>query len=245
MRITALILLLVVACLSARAEKTLERVRKIPQTGYSEGIDYDRGFIWHAFPHELTKIDASDGTVVAHFTPPSEYSESLAWFHGKLYNLSYSDDGIYVGTLAKQKDGSEALHFERGGTAPEAHGWGITHNGKELIVTGNYSKKLYFLDPKTLKVARVVTTPIKDLEDLAWDGKGIWASSFTEHHGEIFRLSPKDGKLEAVYKLPDADECPVIDGIAYDGENLWVTGKNCLSIYVYKKPSERAIASTN
>ena len=76
-------------------------------------------------------------------------------------------------------------------------------------------------------------------------GSGIWASSYTSHHGEIFRIRPSDGKVEGFFKMPDGDQCPVIDGIAFDGKNLWVTGKNCPSIYLYKKPSERVIASAS
>jgi glutamine cyclotransferase len=36
------------------------------------------------------------------------------------------------------------------------------------------------------------------------------------------------------FSLPE-ENCPVIDGIAYDGKGLWVTGKECPSIYYLKK----------
>jgi len=217
---------------TARAEKVLEKVRQIPHTGYSEGIDFHDGALWHTMPKELVKIDPADGSILARYQPPTEWSESLVWFEGKLWNLSFSNNGIYAGVLEKG-----GLKFERRGSTPEECGWGITHDGKHLIVTGTYgSHKLYFLNPKTLALVRTIETPVGDLEDLAWDGKGIWASSFKEHPGEIFRIDPKSGKIPAFFKIPDADVCPVIDGIATEGKNLWVTGKNCLAIYLYKKP---------
>lgn len=214
------------------AEK-LEILRKIPHTGYSEGLDYHEGFLWHALPKEIVKIDPKDGTIVDKFKPGSEYSESVVWIAGKLFNVSFSDNGIYVGGLVNGK-----LNFERKGTTPEIHSWGLTYDGKHLIMTGNYSDTLYYYDPKTLKKVRELKTNKADLEDLAWDGKGIWTSSFTTDKGSIFRIDPKTGKAGKTYALPSVDDCPIIDGIAYDGKNLWITGKNCLSLYYVNLPKD-------
>ena len=217
---------------------TLELIRKIPHSGYSEGLDFYNGYLWNSLPKQLLKINPADGSVVSRFTPASDYSESLAWFQGALWNLSFSDNGIYRGVLTSRGE----LKFENKGSTPEIHGWGITHNGKELIVTGDYSSKLYFLDPKSLKIKKTLETNGKDLEDLAWDGEYVWASSFTFEHGKIFPINPSNGKVMGYFSLPE-ENCPVIDGIAYDGKGLWVTGKECPSIYYLKKPSSRAITS--
>jgi glutaminyl-peptide cyclotransferase len=223
---------------SVASANTLELIRKIPHSGYSEGITHHDGFLWHALPKAILKINPADGEIVERLTPPTEYSESLEWFQGKLYNLSFSDDGIYVGAKGKGK-----LEFAKKGKTPEVHGWGITHNGKHLIVTGDYSSKLYFLDPKTLKLVKTLKTEGKDLEDLAWDGKWIWTSSFTADKGHIYKMDPDSGKILDKYSLPQPGECPVIDGIAYDGKNFWITGKECPSIYYVKYPTERAVTS--
>jgi glutaminyl-peptide cyclotransferase len=211
---------------------TLELIRKIPHSGYSEGLDFHDGYLWHALPKFILKIDPKDGEIVSRFTPPTEYSESLAWFRGKLFNLSFSDNGIYVGGLNK-----DSLKLEKKGQTPEVHGWGITHDKKHLIITGDYSSKLYWLDPKTLKIVRTLETNAKDIEDLAWDGKLIWTSSFTTDRGHIFSIDPESGKILAKYPLSNPEECPVIDGIAYDGKAFWITGKECPSIY-YVKPTK-------
>ncbi len=222
-----LILLLVASSLSA---KPLEVIRTIPHTGYSEGLDYSEGFLWHALPKEILKIDPKDGSIVARFKPGSEYSESLKWWNGKLYNLSFSDNGIYVAKVANGQ-----LPFERKGEAPEKHAWGAEVIGSHLVVTGDFSKKLYFLD-ESLKLVKTLETEAKDIEDLAYDGKYIWASSFTDPKGKIFRIDPKTGKAGPFYELPHPEECPIIDGLTFDGKNFWLTGKNCLSIYYIKKP---------
>lgn len=222
---------------SSAAEK-LKVLRTIPHSGYSEGLDWHDGFLWNAFPKESLKIDPKDGTVVAHYAPASEYNESLVWWKGTPFQVSYSDDGIYRG-----EPSNGDFRWVRVGKAPEAHAWGSTHDGKHVILTGNYSKKLYFFDPKTWKIARTVETSVPDLEDLAWDGQRVWASSFTTFVGTIFPIDPKTGAVDAYYELPDPGECPVIDGLAWDGEALWMTGKHCAKIYRVERPSPRALSS--
>jgi glutamine cyclotransferase len=217
---------------------TLKLIRKIPHSGYSEGLDFYQGYLWNAIKDQILKINPEDGTVIARFKPPTEHSESVAWFEGRLYNLSFSDDGIYSAVLNSRG----ALKFERKGSTPEVHGWGLTHNGSHLIMTGNYSSKLYFANPKNLKVVKTIETQGKDLEDLAWDGQWVWSSSFTTEHGKIFAIHPSSGKIMGTYSLPD-ENCPIIDGIAYDGKGLWITGKECPSIYYVKKPNvQKAIS---
>ncbi len=235
MRLIALLLGLSAAALQA---DTLEVLRQIPHSGYSEGLDWKDGFLWHALPKEIVKIDPKDGSIVARFKPASDYSESLVWQGKTLWNVSYSDNGIYQGTLV-----GNALTFVRRGSVPEEHAWGIENDGTHFIVTGNYSNKLYFLNQKTMVVARTVETKVKDIEDLAWDGVGLWASSYTEHKGTIFRIDPKSGKISRFFVLPNPESCPVIDGLAYDGKNLWVTGKHCTSIFEIKRPADRLLSS--
>ena len=217
-----------------KADGKLELIRKIPHSGYSEGIDYYNGFIWHTLPDAILKIDPKDGTILERYKPATDYSESPTWFKGKFYELSFSDNSISIGKIVNKK-----MVFTRAGTTPEIHGWGITHDNKSIIITGDYSPRLYFLNPSTLKVERTITTPVSALEDLAWDGDGIWASSYTEHRGQVFRINPKDGSIDQFFTLSDPEECPVIDGTAWDGKGLWVTGKHCPSIYLFKNPYKK------
>lgn len=217
--------------LGAAEPKKLKVLRQIPHSGYSEGLDFHEGFLWRALPKAIAKISPQDGSVLAQYTPPSDYSESVVWVAGAIWNVSYSDNGLYRG----ERKG-EQLKFKRVGDVPEIHAWGIAYDGKNLIVTGDYSSKLYFFDPKTAQRVRTLETDRKDLEDLAWDGTGLWTSSFTQYRGKIFRIDPQTGKSSDFYLLPDAESCPVIDGIARDGKTLWITGKHCPSIYQVELP---------
>ncbi len=216
----------------------LEIIRKIPHSGYSEGLDFHEGFLWHALPKEIVKIDPKDGQVLARFSPASEYSESIKWFKGSLWNLSFSDNGLYQGELKKDQ-----FLFKKVGTLPEPHGWGIEQVGNELVVSGNFSSHLYFYDPQKLKWGRVLKTEASEIEDLAWDGEWLWSSSFSSHSGKIFVLDIKTGKIQSFWELPEKDQCPVIDGIALQGKTFWITGKDCPSIYQVKIPKQRTLTS--
>ncbi len=228
---------------AAKPSSTLELIRQIPHTGYSEGIDYHNGYLWHALPKELKKIDPKDGTVLGTFKPATPYSESLTWFQDRLWNLSYDDNGLYAGKL----EGKQFI-FKKEFSLPESHGWGIEHRGKEIVFTGNYSNKLYFYDPAKKIITRTLATEGAALEDLAWDGTYFWSSSFTQDRGQIFAIHPETGKIMGKFALPESTACNIIDGTAYDGKNLWVTGKECASIYYFKIPKitpERAITNKN
>lgn len=210
----------------------LEIVDRIPRSGWSEGIDIVDGRIWHAWPSTIRELDM-EGNVLSEHEPPSSYSESLTWFRGRLWNLSYHNPNLYAGRLV---DG--VISFEIVGTVPGVAGWGITHNGTELITTGNGSTDLHFFDGETVSLLRTVTTPVDDLEDLAWDGRYIWASSYSEYPGQVFRLDPTTGAVVDVHSLPDPEECSIVDGIAIDAGRLFVTGKRCPFIYVAPLPPE-------
>lgn len=217
----------------------LEVLKRLPHSGYSEGLDFYQGYLWHAVPKKILKIDPKDGTVLSTFAPPTAHSESLVWFQGKLWNVSYSDNGIYVGTLENGK-----LKFAHKGTTVERHAWGLVTDGRQIIMTGDHdSNKIYFYDPKTVKKVREIEVSISNLEDLAWDGEGLWTSSFTSHPGQIFRVNPANGKVEGIFSLPNPAECPVIDGIATQGETLWITGKECPTLYQVKLPKIREVTS--
>jgi len=222
-----------ISCSWALAEvpKSLEIIRTIPHSGYSEGIDFHEGFIWNSLPKQIVKIDPADGTVVQRFPSPTDHGESLKWLRGKMVHVSFADNGIYLGSFL-----TDALSFKKVGKVPEEKAWGIEFNGKELILTGNYSDTLYFLDSKSYALKRSLKTEMKDIEDLAWDGKRLWASSFTLHRGQIFPIDLKTGKVGPFFSLPNPESCPVIDGLAFDGKALWITGKECPALFYAKIP---------
>ena len=203
-------------------------VARLPHDGWSEGLDLHEGELWHAFPHSIRVYDPETGEHLRRYDPSSGYSESLTWVGDVLYNVSYSDSNIYAGTL----NTAGTFDWTVAGTTPEIHAWGIAFDGTHLILTGNGTENLYFLDPATMELAYTVVTPVDDLEDIAFGDGVIWASSYTEHAGSFFRIDPLTGAVLDVIALPDAADCPIVDGIAVTHDRVYVTGKDCPHIHV-------------
>lgn len=115
-------------------------------------------------------------------------------------------------------------------------GWGITHDGRSLIMSDGTST-LYFLDPQTFReVGRLeVHTrdgPVSRLNELEYVQGEIYANVWKTDR--IARISPQTGEvvgwidLEGLLRPEDHNSrIDVLNGIAYDVKNdrLFVTGK--------------------
>ena len=118
----------------------------------------------------------------------------------------------------------------------EGEGWGLTNDGKNLIMS-NGSNKLNYLDPNTLTIVKTLEVTdegvqVQRLNELEYIKGEIYANIW--HTDEIVRISPRTGKilgridltgLMSKDRLVDPDA--VLNGIAYDstGDRLFVTGK--------------------
>ena len=118
-------------------------------------------------------------------------------------------------------------------------GWGLTTDGKSLIASDG-TANLYFMDAslKTEKSLKVTLNgrPVRYLNELEWiDGK-IWANVYTTDL--ILIINPKSGEVEATVdctgllpqSLRDGDT-DVLNGIAFDGKDIYLTGKNWKRLY--------------
>ncbi|MDR2213744.1 MAG: glutaminyl-peptide cyclotransferase, partial [Pseudomonadales bacterium] len=118
-------------------------------------------------------------------------------------------------------------------------GWGITHDGTELIVSDG-TAILRFLDPATLKEThRVAVTedglPLARLNELEYIDGEVWANVW--YTDTIVRIDPATGRVSSKLDLAalhpaDADS-DVLNGIAWDAEakRLFVTGKLWPALY--------------
>ena len=114
-------------------------------------------------------------------------------------------------------------------------GWGLTYDGKRLIMSDG-SPTLRFLDPATLKqtgrlIVRDRGMPVEDLNELEVVKGEILANVYQTER--IARISPKTGQvtgwidLRGLLSARDAAGVDVLNGIAYDAakDRLFVTGK--------------------
>lgn len=118
-------------------------------------------------------------------------------------------------------------------------GWGITHDGTNLIVSDG-TAQLRFLDPATLKEVKRVTVsedglPTRNLNELEYIDGEVWANVW--YTDFIVRIDPVTGEITGKLDLtglhPTRGADDVLNGIAWDeaSRRLFVTGKLWSSLY--------------
>jgi glutamine cyclotransferase len=115
-------------------------------------------------------------------------------------------------------------------------GWGLTQDGKSLILSDG-SDGLRFFDPATFREVRRIAVkdhgkPVREINELEYIHGEIYANIW--HSDRIARISPATGKvlgwIDLTGLLPATEHSSpeaVLNGIAYDSahDRLFVTGK--------------------
>jgi glutamine cyclotransferase len=210
-------------------------VNKVPHdfNAYTQGLVYNDGFLYESTGRKgqssLRKVNPDDGAVVnMHSLSEEFFGEGITILDEKIYQLTWQS---YTGFIY---DKSTFLVMEE--FFYNTEGWGITHNGKELIVSDGTST-LFFLDPVTLEILReiIVTDnsgPVQNLNELEYVNGEIFANVLYSYR--IARIDPDNGKVVGWIDLSgilsnERIDYPidVMNGIAYDpiADRLFVTGK--------------------
>ncbi len=199
---------------------------------FTQGLVYWQGDFYEGTGlrgrSSLRRVDLETGRVLQYLALPDPYfGEGVALFQDRLYQLTWQS---HVGFIYDR-----ATFKLMGRFSYPTEGWGLTHNGRELIMSDG-TPTLYFLDPETMKPVRTVTV---------WDERGpVWRLNELEYiNGEVFanvwqtdfiaRINPQTGRVTAWIDLsgllPSEDRAGanVLNGIAWDeaGGRLFVTGK--------------------
>ncbi|MEC5174095.1 glutaminyl-peptide cyclotransferase [Chryseobacterium nepalense] len=168
--------------------------------------------------------------------PAHIFSEGCAIAGNKIYQLTYQNKLGFIYDKTTLKKLSEfPLPNEIG------EGWGLTFDGENLVATDG-SNKLYFLDVNNpSKVIRQVTVGgFKDiytqLNELEYHAGFIYSNIW--HEPYILKINPKTGETVGKFNFTiiteehtKNDKEHVLNGIAFKGENMLVTGKNWPKIY--------------
>lgn len=188
-----------------------------------EGTGYYLG------PSTLRRVEIETGTVVQQRTMPdaSFFGEGVTVWGDKIIQLTWLDS---VAVVYDVNTFDEVGRFDY-----PTEGWGLTHDGKRLIMSDG-TDTLYFRDPDTFaEIGRVEVTyegdPVVNLNELeyicGYIFANVWQTDF------IVVISPQSGKvvsrIDLTY-LRTSHGIPanrVLNGIAYDTDNkrLFVTGK--------------------
>ena len=172
-------------------------------------------------------MDLTTGEVTQSLSlDPDLFGEGIALFNDRIIQLTLTSG---IGYIYDRQSFSKQGEF---GYKPE--GWGLTHDGRQLIMSDG-SAELRFLDVETFEeTARITVTdrgqPVQWLNELEYVEGEIYANIWQSDM--IARISPDTGEvlgwIDLTGLLTDAPEAGILNGIAYDSETgrLFVTGKN-------------------
>jgi glutamine cyclotransferase len=216
-------------------EYTYEIVHTYPHdsTAYTQGLVFHNGLLYEGTGLEgrssIRKVKLETGEVLQKREIPEEYfGEGIILWKDRLLELTWKGERGFIydlGTFAPRGQ------FEYPG-----EGWGLTHDGKRIIMSDG-TAQLRFWDPETLKeTGRITVTdegrPVPQLNELEWVKGEVYANIYTTDR--IARIDPSTGKvagwIDLTGILRPADrtgETDVLNGIAYDAarDRLFVTGK--------------------
>jgi glutamine cyclotransferase len=200
---------------------------------FTQGLVFEKGFLYEGTglngSSTLRKVELETGNVLQlHELPAEFFGEGVTIYRDRVIQLTYRSN---VG-FAYNKDSFELL--QKFGYPTE--GWGLTNDGKRLIMSDGTST-LSFLDPETFREVGRINVHDKDmsvsgLNELEYVKDEIYANVWPTDRVVI--ISPQTGKvtgwidLNDLLSLQDRDQSvDVLNGIAYDpvGERLFVTGK--------------------
>ena len=184
---------------------------------------------------EIREVNLDDGKVIRSAKIPDRYfGEGLVNWGSQLLSLTWQHG---VGFRWNRADFRPLGEFHYSG-----EGWGLTQNGREIIMSDG-TAALRFLDPQTLKVRRRVTVtdagrPVARLNELEWVKGEVYANVWMTPL--IARIDPVSGKVKGWIDLAGlaaengfGSSDNVLNGIAYDAarDRLFVTGKNWRRLY--------------
>jgi glutaminyl-peptide cyclotransferase len=222
-----------------------EVVQSFPHdpTAFTQGLLYDQGRLLESTglygSSSLREVELATGRVLRKIQVPEEYfAEGLALFQSRLFQLTWqSGKGfIYDRTSFQQ----------RGEFSYSGEGWGLTHDGRSLILSDG-THVLRYLDPTTFAVQRAVMVlerdrPLRYLNELEYIEGEIYANVWTED--VIVCIDPLTGlvkgRINLAGLLTPQDRTgheDVLNGIAYDpeGKRIFVTGKFWSRLYQIRR----------
>jgi glutaminyl-peptide cyclotransferase len=208
-------------------------------SAFTQGLLYEDGVLFESTglvgQSSIRRVRLSDGKVLQQVAvPPPFFGEGLTKWKNELISLTWQHGKAFRWDVQSLRKIGELAY--------EAEGWGLTDDGKSLILSDG-TPVLRFLNPATGTVERTVTVtaggePVSQLNELEWVSGEIFANVWMTD--QIVRIDPKSGAVTSVVDLTGLRERAgatgtdvVLNGIAYDPgmKRLFVTGKNWPKLY--------------
>lgn len=200
---------------------------------YTQGLVIEKNAMYESTgvigESTLRKINYKTGEVLKSQSIDHTYfGEGITILGNKIYQITWQSN---IGLVYEKETFKQITTFNY-----SWEGWGITTDGKQLIISDG-SEKLYFINPETFTLTATLYVynyedEVLSLNELEFIKGEIWANVYQENY--IVRIDPKTGKVLGKIDLTGildmskvTGKIDVLNGIAYDAvtNKIYVTGK--------------------
>jgi glutamine cyclotransferase len=205
---------------------------------YTQGLFFHDGVLYESAGQygqsSFRQVDLKTGRVERRMNFDRRYfAEGSCVLNGKLYILTWREQECFVYDIATWE--------KRGSFRYRGEGWGLTTDGKSLIMSDGTSD-ITFLNPDTFQPERTIHVTLRGqkvlyLNELEYIKGEIWANVYGTD--QIVRIDPATGQVRAVINLRGilpaqqrTSGTDVLNGIAVDDHgHVYVTGKYWPKMY--------------
>jgi glutamine cyclotransferase len=211
---------------------------------------YTQGLIWYNNTFyegtglygesKLLQVDLNNGKSSKRIDLSKDYfGEGITIFNNKIYQLTWQEHKVFVYDLATfKKTGEFNWPYE---------GWGLTHDGKQLLVSTG-GNNIYYVNPETFAIEKTLGVSdnngyVSNINELEYVNGMIYANQYETNY--ILKINAATGLVEGRMDLsgilektnqPFYSNRDYMNGIAYDAakNSFYVTGKKWPALYEIK-----------
>ena len=204
---------------------------------FTEGLEFHEGYIYEGTGENgssgIYKVNLTTGKTVQSVELNEKYfGEGITVLNGKIYQLTYRAKKGFIYDFK-----SFALIDSFQFTSTTNEGWGMTNDGKNLIMSDG-SQFLTWINPNDFSIVKRVEvgnnkTIYKNVNELEFIKGTIYANIYTTEM--IVQIDPETGRILSEISFPDMikmyhnqkDRIDLMNGIAWDEKNdrFFITGK--------------------
>ena len=209
-------------------------------SSFTQGLTVFNGALYEGtgeYGHShLMRTDVITGKIEKKIKLDDKYfGEGITVLRDTIYQLTWKEKTVFAYTL---KDFKKVKEF-----SINTEGWGITTDGKDLLVSDG-SSNIYYYNPSTFQLQRTQTVTeagslAYNLNELEYIDGFIYANQWQQPY--IMKIEPGSGSVVGKIDLTDIwnrvkAKDPVADvpnGIAFDSasKKIYITGKKWPELY--------------
>ncbi|HEX3701794.1 MAG TPA: glutaminyl-peptide cyclotransferase [Vicinamibacterales bacterium] len=211
---------------------TIQHIYPHDPKAFTQGLQYVDGVLYEGTGlnghSSIRKVKLETGEVLQQRDVPDQYfGEGIVVWESALIELTWRSHVAFVYDRESFKP-RQTFNYP-------GEGWGLTHDGKNLIMSDG-SAALRLLDPVTFAERRRIDVtaagvPVKNLNELEFVKGEVFANVWQTPY--VARISLESGHvtgwidLRGLLSNAESRNADVLNGIAYDAKDdrLFVTGK--------------------